>query len=931
MPTLRLLGPVLLDGQPLPDERPTHLLVLLAATPGGCTRAQAAATLWPALDAATAGRNLRKTLHRLRSDGHGGLLAAGDRLQLAVPTDWAAAEAAPPADTLALMRGPLADGLRDDTGWLGAARERALALWRRALLAALPSLDGARAEAELERLRALDPHDEPLARAHLQHLHAAGRRDAFQRVRAAFVRALADDLGVAAPADLVEPPAADLALALPPAARATGPLIGREDELAELGAALAVPGAARVLRGPGGIGKTRLAAAAAEQAARDGLTVVWWRLAGVDQVADALARLAAELGVDTVREPLLAAALVARPTLLVADNTEHLLDAGLAAHLRSLRAAAPSLRLLVTSRTSVEGLAEQRVGALDTPDPADPPGAVLRSAAVRLFVARALAVDAALDARSHAPALGRIARAAGGHPLALEMAAARVRHAAPDEIAAALEAGSADLDTFFAAMWQALPETLQPVLATLAALPPRFERALAESAAGLAPARLDALAARSLIERDGSHWRLHPLLRLWLQAQQPRPEAELRALRRRLSAHVAAQLAQRLEREAADAPAMLVWLAEEQALLDLAIRQALADADAAALDVLLAVFSMRFEVAGRWPDAAAELAAMAQAQAGQPAAARAPVQAARAVVHVRLGRWDDARALAALARGAPPRSRVVAARAMGLALWRTHDLAGALRWQRRALALAVDAGLDGMVASCRYNIAVINADFDRLADAELGFQQAAEQARSFGSLAMQARCLVALSMCLYMQGRAAEALPMVQQARAVVERHGLGALALTVGLNEAVQLLALGELDALGQRLPALRSAAAHGEAALRWMAEIVELRWHLRQGRLDAARASARTAWAQVRLLNHPPAGPTLAAAVAELWIAEGRRDRAALWLAWALRLGTLAHDERGAAQALWASLALDAPAAAAAETAALGLDVEQLGAAIG
>lgn len=930
MPTLRLLGPVCVDDTPLPDERPTHLLVLLAATPGGCTRAQAAATLWPALDTPTAGRNLRKTLHRLRGDGHGDLLAPGDRLQLAVPTDWAAAEAAAPVDALALMRGPLADGLRDDAGWLGAARERALALWRRALLAALPALDGARAEAELERLRALDPHDEPLARAHLQHLHAAGRRDAFQRVRAAFVRALADDLGVAAPADLVEAPAADLALALPPAARASGPLIGRDDELAALGAALAVPGAACVLRGPGGIGKTRLAAAAAEQAARDGLSVVWWRLAGVDQVADALARLAAELGVDTVREPPLAAALAARPTLLVADNAEHLLDAGLSAHLRSLHAAAPSLRLLVTSRTSIDGLAEQRLGALDTPDPADPPGAVLRSAAVRLFVARALAVDAALDARAHAPALGRIARAAGGHALALEMAAARVRHAAPEEIAAALEAGSADLDAFFAAMWHALPAALQPVLATLAALPPRFERALAESAAGLAPARLDALAARSLIERDGGHWRLHPLLRLWLQAQQPRPEAERRALRRRLSAHVVARLAQRLAHEAADAPAMLAWLAEEQALLDLAVRQALADADAPALDVLLAVFAVRFEVGGRWSEVAAELAAMAQAQAGQPPAARAPVQAARAVVQVRLGRWDDARALASLARGAPPRARVVAARAMGLALWRTHDLAGALRWQRRALALALDAGLDGMVASCRYNIAVVEGEH-RLGDAERGFRQAAEEARRFGSLAMQARCLVALSMCLHLQGRTAEALPMVQQARAVVERHGLGALALTVALNEASQLLALGDLDAFGERLPALRVAAAQGEAALRWMADVMELRWHLRSGRLDAARTRARAAWAQVAQLNQPVAGPQLAAAVAELWVAEGRRDRAAAWLAWALRSGALTHDDLGAAQALWSSLALDPAATAAAEATAAGLAVDQLGADIG
>lgn len=927
MPTLRLLGPVCVDDTPLPDERPTHLLVLLAATPGGCTRAQAAATLWPALDAPTAGRNLRKTLHRLRGDGRGALLAPGDRLQLAVPTDWAAAEAAAPVDALALMRGPLADGLRDDAGWLGAARERALALWRRALLAALPALDDTRAEAELERLRALDPHDEPLARAHLQRLHAAGRRDAFQRVRAAFVRALADDLGVAAPADLVEAPAADLALALPPAARTGGPLIGREDELDALQAWLAPPGAGVALRGPGGIGKTRLAAELAGRAARAGQTVVWWRLAEAATPDDAVLRLAAELGVDDARDGPLGARLAALPTLLVADNAEHLLAAGFAARLAALRARAPGLRVVVTSRTTLDGLREFVLGALDVPDPADPPGAVLRSAAVRLFTERAAQLDAGFDARVHAPALGRIARAAGGHALALELAAGRVRHASPPEIAQALEGGAGDLEASFAASWQALPEALRAGWAALAALPPSFDRAVAEAAAGLRPSAFDALAARSLVERTGLRWRLHPLLRHWLRAEHPSPATEGQA-----AAVVRATLDARLATGAGDHADTLAWAEAEHALLALALRRAADARDAPALERLVPVVAASLETVGRRADAMALLADLAARLSDAPVVLRGPVQAERALLAYRAGRLDDAALLAQGLARAPVRARAVAALTHGMVAWQRGDLAAARRHQQHARTLALANGLDDVLPMALNNLAIADHMQGRHTEAAQGYRRVAELAAARGAHALEARARINLGSLLHTSDLdVAGACRELEAALALVRRRGLVTLELAATVNLGAALLQQGALDRLAALLPPMRAALAHSEAPMRAGVDTLEMLLHVRRGEPQRAWPFARDAWAAATALGQQPLRAALAMRCAEAWAAQGDRPQALRWLAWQRRQPSLWADDQREAARLWAGLAPTPAEAEAAEQAAATLVLDDLARAIG
>lgn len=943
MATLSILGSVQLDGCPLPDERPTQLLVLLALAPGGRPRAQLAARLWPGLAPEAALRNLRKTLHRLRADGHGAWLEAqGERLQLAADctTDWQAAERAAaqgqPEAVLRWMRGPLADGLAEGAGWLEPAREAALALWRRALLAALPGLDPARAEAELERLRAIDPHDEPLARAHLRLLAECGRAEAFARVRAAYAQRLAEDLGVAPSAGLdgVAAPAR-AALPLPPAAEraAQAPLIGRDDTLDALLAELQPPGACVALRGPGGIGKTRLAAAlGAAWAGRPapaggaGAEVVWWSLAEATSAIEAWAGLAAALGLDDSRPAALAAALGARAALLVADNAEPLLDdPGFLAALDRLRAAVPALRVLLTSRRTVAGAREFVLDGLDVPDPADPPGAVLRAGAVRLFVARAQALDPAFDARAHAAALGRIARLADGHALALELAAGRVRHASPDEIAAALQAGSADLDGVFEASWQALPPALQPALAGLAALPPSFDRMLAEAATGLRPSGFDALAARSLVDRaaGSARWRLHPLLRLWLQARHPAPQAEAAAAEavvKALDARVAAQGAGHAE--------VLAWMGEELPLLRLAFERAAAQADATLLARLAPVLGEWFELRGRRTEGLAVFAQAAQRLEGVPAATRAPVQVARARLCYRAGRFDEALLLAAGVGRASRRVRAEAHGVRGLVAWQRGAIAAARRHHRATLRIAVEDGLDDVVPQALCNLASCDMHEGRLDAALAGFEQVARLAEARGALRLRVLALMNAGCGLQGAGRGEQACAPLEQALALVRAGGLVSLEPAVLSNLAAARLDMRDFAAVRALLPALRRCVGPAEPAYAIAVELLELLLHARGGTPEAGWPFARAAWRAAAQAGAASRQAAVVLRCAELWAAQGDREQAAAWLAWyRARTDQWADDQREA-DALWAQLQLDETQALRARRQAEGLSLSMMAA---
>jgi predicted ATPase/DNA-binding CsgD family transcriptional regulator len=226
--------------------------------------------------------------------------------------------------------------------------------------------------------------------------------------------------------------------------------IGRERVLADVEQLL---DRARLLTltGPGGTGKTRLSlqvAAASIDRFEDGAFFVG--LAPISDPDLVIPTVAQTFGVHELggRPPLesLKDYLRDKRLLLVLDNFEQVLDA--APRVVDLLAACPALKVLVTSRVvlRVSGEREYAVPPLGLPDPAhQPPGAYSaatggESESVRLFVERAQAVRAefALDGENVA-AVAEICRRLDGLPLAIELAAARVRFLSPQAILARLE------------------------------------------------------------------------------------------------------------------------------------------------------------------------------------------------------------------------------------------------------------------------------------------------------------------------------------------------------------------------------------------------------------------------------------------------------------------------------------------------------------
>jgi predicted ATPase/DNA-binding CsgD family transcriptional regulator len=207
--------------------------------------------------------------------------------------------------------------------------------------------------------------------------------------------------------------------------------VGRENQVAEVAALL---GEYRLvtITGPGGMGKTRLAAEAARQVSGQFADGAWLvSLAAVQDPALVGPAVATAMEVQqaaglSVTESL-AGALSRRQLLLVLDNCEHVL-AAVAQLCGILLPAADDMRVLATSREpiGVAGEARFRLRPLPAPEPGVPPAPGV-PAAVRLFADRARQADPrfTLEGESAAMAARLVARL-DGMPLAIELAAARV-------------------------------------------------------------------------------------------------------------------------------------------------------------------------------------------------------------------------------------------------------------------------------------------------------------------------------------------------------------------------------------------------------------------------------------------------------------------------------------------------------------------------
>jgi predicted ATPase/DNA-binding SARP family transcriptional activator len=467
----RLLGPLeaLVEEEPValgPPKQRALLAQLLLSANEAVPVERLVDALWPEEPPPSARHAIQVYVSKLR-----GLLGGADRIEVRSRAYLLRAD--PDEVDLSRFRLLVADArdalAADSADGAAEGLREALALWRARALADLDGEPGVRElvlELEEEHVAAIElrvtselqagrgddlipeleqlveeyPAREQLHGDLMLALHRAGRRDdaldAYGRAR----ESLLNELGLEPSARLQELEAAirrdDPALIPePPELRARKHLpaqpnqfIGREREVDEI-VELITTGGIRLetLTGTGGIGKTRLALAAAERLAARFEDGVWFvDLSSLSDPALVVGAVASLFGLEESAD--LEAHVADKNLLVVFDNFEQVADA--APLLSGLLRAAPRLALLVTSRSSLHlsGEHEYRVSPLPELE------------AVRLFATRARAVSRDFElTEANTGELAEICSDLDGLPLAIELAAATLKDFSPSELRARLE------------------------------------------------------------------------------------------------------------------------------------------------------------------------------------------------------------------------------------------------------------------------------------------------------------------------------------------------------------------------------------------------------------------------------------------------------------------------------------------------------------
>ncbi len=607
------------------------------------------------------------------------------------------------------------------------------------------------------------------------------------------------------------PPAA--APAVPPhnLPLAATPFIGRAAELAQLQERLLDPDYRLItLTGEGGVGKTRLALAAARQTLTYFPDGAWFvplaDLEGAANPADAIAAAIANT-LDMTGSAAAAAPLPHylrhKRLLLILDNLEHLIAEESVSLLLAVLTRAPGVTLLVTSRARLNAQAEWPLRLHGLPVPPNGAEAADAYAGTALFAERAGRAFAGfrLD-ETNRLCVAEICRLVAGLPLAIELAAAWTSHYTCAEIAQAvrqnldfLAVNRADLPPRHRSLraaithsWALLPAAEQAALAKLAVFRRSFSRAAAAEVSGVSLPQLAALVDKSLlrVERTEGQARYgrHPLIAQF--ARQKLAALPQAAVESALEAH-ARYYGRLLQAQAADLmggqpAAALAVIRPELANIRQAWLWAARQGETAVINQMADPVLQAFDLMGLYRETARLAAAgeaLAAADLSRPADALAlgRVWGMAAAAHFRLGDYEMAQKQSrrALEQLAPFQPHIAYAHALVYAgcaafgLGRLDEVGQ--HWRAAAAAYAAVSSRWGEAISCS-NLAELLLTQGRAKEAREFAQQGHRLAQEMGNREIEGNTLGCLAALAAGDGRFAEAMRLGRQAVACHRQTG---------------------------------------------------------------------------------------------------------------------------------------------------------------
>lgn len=570
--------------------------------------------------------------------------------------------------------------------------------------------------------------------------------------------------------------------------------VGRIEELAQLEQLFRDP-ACRVLtlHGMGGVGKSRLAFALANQVASHfTLGATWVPLEAITSAEELPNAIARAIGVDLPAQApalvALCAALRSQRRLLVLDNFEQLAPAGADVVLAIVREA-PAVRLLITSRDVLDVQEEWVYEVPGLPFPAADGDAASsdRFSAIELFAQRARQAYVGFSAAAEGPHVARICRLVEGHPLAIELAAAWVRTMPCGDLARAIEselsalvarhrnrpARQRSLDAVVRTSWSLLMPDQQRLLAALSVFVDGFTHEGAETVAEASLRTISALVDKALVvRRAAGRLGLHPLVRQFAQRQLQARAANARIVQHRFTGHCAALLV-RL-RSQLDGPGELE--AEEQIDAELANLLAAApswlDDPTEIAEPLLRVLMGRglIKPLREYADRLLATPSLAPAARAMALAYKGRAEALVGNLADGLAAFDAAIALARQHSLLRPLAYALAYRTM--VAHSTDRLDEAVHQLQEVEPMLADVGDPAITMRVRYGLGVVLDAMGRLAEAETAQLEALRLAREVDSPTFLATVQNQLANTWLKQGRWEPASAMLHEALELFERTG---------------------------------------------------------------------------------------------------------------------------------------------------------------